>query len=92
MYRIRINKPKMAYSRDAFIRNQRETRERLERDGAMADGLTYTIKIARERARRSKREVEKARESYLRETRENLQRDQGETRERLARDKRWSYG
>ena len=29
----------------------------------MADGLTYTIKIARERARRSKREVEIARES-----------------------------
>ena len=50
----------MAYSRDAFIkdlretrerqeRDKRETRERLERDGAMADGLTYTNKIATER-------------------------------------------
>ena len=28
---------------------KRKTRETLERDGAMADGLTYTNKIARER-------------------------------------------
>ena len=35
----------MANSRDAFIRDQRKTRERLERDGAMADGLPQTNKI-----------------------------------------------
>ena len=43
------NKPKMAYSRDAFTRDkqetrkrqdERETREKLERYGAMEDGLT----------------------------------------------------
>ena len=34
------NKPKMAYSRDAFTRDKRETREKLERYGAMEDGLT----------------------------------------------------
>ena len=44
----------MAYSRDAFIKDYRETRERLERDGAMADGLTYTNKIAREKERARK--------------------------------------
>ena len=46
----------MAYSRDAFNRenterlerNQREIRERLERDGAMADGLSQPKKIAGE--------------------------------------------
>ena len=41
------NKPKMAYSRDAFSRDQRETIF-----GAMANGLTYTNNIARsQRAR-----------------------------------------
>ena len=39
---------KMACSCNAFTRDYEEIRERLERDGAMADGLTYTIKIARE--------------------------------------------
>ena len=47
----------MAYSRDAMPlleiskrleMDKRETRERLEKDGAMADGLTYTNKVARE--------------------------------------------
>ena len=37
--------------------SKRESRERLERDGAMADGLTSTNKLARARARRSKREM-----------------------------------
>ena len=47
----------MAYSRDAFPKDQRETSkrierdkrqtgERLERDGAMHDGLTLTNEIA----------------------------------------------
>ena len=52
----------MAYSCDAFpkdyrerlARDQRETREREERDGAMADGLTYTDNIARESQRNGK--------------------------------------
>ena len=54
----------MANSRDAFIRDQIETRERLERDGAMADGLSQPKKIAGE----SYKERERAREeiqSYL---------------------------
>ena len=39
------NKPKMAYSRDTFTRERqerykRQNRETLERDGAMANGLT----------------------------------------------------
>ena len=61
----------MAYSHDAFTRDEKETRERLAtrenlqrdqketRDGSMDDGLTQTIKVARE----SKREQERARES-----------------------------
>ena len=43
-----INKPKMAYSRDAFTRDSSETREKLERYGAMEDGLSYSNKIAGE--------------------------------------------
>ena len=53
----------MAYSHDAFMRDEWETSKRVERDkketgerlkiherdGAMADGLTYTNKIAKER-------------------------------------------
>ena len=68
----------MAYSRDAFIRDQQETRERqdqsetsvrLERYGDMEDGLSQSNKIAGESQR-----LERAREeiwSYL----DNLQRD-----------------
>ena len=47
----------MAYSRDAFDRDQQETRL-----GAIADGLIYTNKIARESQRESQRELERARE------------------------------
>ena len=37
MRRFHSNKPKMAYSCDAYIK---DNRERLERDGAKPDGLT----------------------------------------------------
>ena len=45
---IELNKPKMAYSRDALLETRerqdqsetRETREKLERYGAMEDGLS----------------------------------------------------
>ena len=40
MYTVSTNKPKMAYSCNAF------PREIQERDGAMANGLTLTNKIA----------------------------------------------
>ena len=50
IYLLTKNKPKMAYSRDALLenskrqerleRNKRETREKLERYGAMEDGLS----------------------------------------------------
>ena len=73
-----INKPKMAYSRDAIIRDQQETRERqeqsetsvrLERYGDMEDGLSQSNKIAgkiqRERERaRDYLQIERARD-YL---------------------------
>ena len=70
----------MAYSRDAFMRDQqetrerqdqRETREKLERYGAMEDGLTQSNKIARESQRQERkldtrqREQERARDIYL---------------------------
>ena len=60
----------MAYSRDAFTRDQqetrerqdqRETREKLERYGAMEDGLSQSNKIAGENQRQQE---ERARESY----------------------------
>ena len=65
----------MAYSRDAFTRDQqetrerqdqRETREKLERYGAMGDSLTQSNKIAGENQRqleRGREIVEIARES-----------------------------
>ena len=69
----------MAYSRDAFIRDQKETRERqdqsetsirLERYGDMEDGLLQSNKIAaknqrqqEEIARNSQRQLEIARDS-----------------------------
>ena len=44
----------MAYSRDAF---SREKRERPERDRAMADGLTQTNKINKERDKRQEMDL-----------------------------------
>ena len=38
-------------------KDKRQIRERLEKDGAMADGLKYTNKAARERARDTKRDI-----------------------------------
>ena len=75
------NKPKMAYSRNAFTReqqetrvrdktrmrleiDQRETREKLERYGAMEDGLSQSNKIAGENQRQQEESQRQQEESY----------------------------
>ena len=57
----------MRENRESLWRDKGETRKRLARDKrwsyGMADGLTCTNKIARERVRESKKEQEKGRDS-----------------------------
>ena len=81
----------MAYSRDAIIRDQQETRERqdqsetsvrLERYGDMEDGLSQSNKIAGE----SQRELEtreRARETQ-RESQRDLERDRDQRESQIG--------
>ena len=55
----------MAYSRNAFTREQQQTRERQERYGAMEDGLSQSNKIAGENQRQQEERVERARGSQI---------------------------
>ena len=80
----------MAYSCDAFTREQQGTRETLKietskklarfyqeaRDGAMANGLTQSNKIGRERDREIYKELERVRECQ-RELESNRERVRG---------------
>ena len=66
----------MAYSCDAFPKDQRETKKRQERDGAMADCLTLTNEIASKS--KSKQERDQAKPDGLTQTNEIASKSQRE--------------